>query len=1342
MAQAHKTLISFATRWGTKFGGINSFNCDLLGALAIFCGHQVNSICVVLGANDDDFTDAAARQVCLVSLNLPEVKDFSADLVPRVQEAILREAGEISGDVVWLGHDRITGDIALAAAAQNGGRSALIHHMSYAHYEAFAENSVSARVKEDQQQALFQRADTVMAVGPLLRDALLDLLDHEEVTMLVPGLPEIEVKPEVKNFKGMLSGRLSEDARKIKQAHLGVAAFSTAIRDADRSPHLNNVFLGRNQPSLLLRGVDFEKKDGESIAQAELDLRCFAEEHAQRAYNLKALPFTTDRKALFKDIRSASVAMMPSWHEGFGLVAWEAMAAGVPVILSDKSGAYQMLEEWQGGLYKEHVTALDVRGSNIDPFYRDDDVVSLVAKLNIVGNDSAKRRQALSLREALLAEFTWTACARQCTAALGWTITEATPAAPAIVHAEEDARQQEEAGQAPAQLDWLHCPSGLSGDVQALSNSQLLRAEAAVVPFDENCEPFLREQLDWARTRSKVPTLRLLTGAGGVGKTRLALELCQRLRNEGWVCGLMAGESDSANINRMVSQLKATERDCLLVLDYAETRQPVLLALLKALKRNPSGRAVRLLLLARDGGEWWEALPDRDAECSDLLNSPATSGPYAMPVLHDSAQGRRKAYHCALQAFARCLQVEAPAYEPDLEAEHFDRPLFIQMMALLTLRGESAISAEGLPRALLGHEIRYWRRALEAQGVFADASVKCASTLMALATLINGVATARVAEQFIQLDRDERAEYKRCFAILRPLYPDRQGLQALRPDLVGEALAAKALLADISLLDQVLTKGDTHQRRYCLTVVARLLRYREDLVPFVSEVLDKHFLRTRDDWIAVCIETRSCLPAILEAVYLQMEPIRKRKAMQALRDHLEIGMVSLLNLYSRVCEDSVEFFREKLRAKDLESARALAGALKKQSNVLRCSGDADGAMASMQAALVISRELVAKSNNAELQRELSKTLSNYSSLLVEVGIPDEAMTAAGEAYERAGLCLQLDSLAYSDVLGIYAVSLKLCGFTREAVDHAQQSLDILGAHLGKNPRADAMNKAIALARLGNCLGSDANGERAIEVAEESVQQWRLYSEISGFGECPDLPTALCNCANHLEFQGQFDTAALRAEEAMQIVSRLATSRPERFERTLADIQVNYAVILAAKGQYEQALTVLSRATQVFGKMASSKPRQFQATYEKAKLQFGLISWLANKGQAIVDAEHVLELDGCAEARGVYFYQSWLVAYQHADSKNLQAAVEKFNQLNTSEQNSWLDAYFLLGAMCEHFMGAGQSLVNMQDLKLRYRRRRTGGCPSWLSDLLQRGGIALPTVGADCVTDPDQGRCPV
>ena len=131
----------------------------------------------------------------------------------------------------------------------------------------------------------------------------------------------------------------------------------------------------------------------------------------------------------------------------------------------------------------------------------------------------------------------------------------------------------------------------------------------------------------------------------------------------------------------------------MIVIDYAETRQPVLLALIKAILKTPGTQPVRLLLLARDGGEWWDNLPGKDTDCESFLGGYATSGPYPLSTLHTEIQDRRQAYQRALHAFAQVLRVPAPNVVPELTGDHFGRPLYLHMAALLALHGERPTTA-------------------------------------------------------------------------------------------------------------------------------------------------------------------------------------------------------------------------------------------------------------------------------------------------------------------------------------------------------------------------------------------------------------------------------------------------------------------------------------------------------------------------------------------------------------------------------------------------------------------------------------------------------------------------
>src|SRR5882757_3615857 len=159
---------------------------------------------------------------------------------------------------------------------------------------------------------------------------------------------------------------------------------------------------------------------------------------------------------------------------------------------------------------------------------------------------------------------------------------------------------------APSFVEWLVRRARIRRGGREVAERQppanpagLLRAERGVVAFDGRGAEYA-ELREWCRD-DELP-VRLLTGPGGVGKTRLALELGEYLRSCGWqVLVVAAGREREA-----AARLRETTRgSLLLVVDYAETRAE----LVELLRSVPGGSAhVRVLLIARGVGDWWDRL--------------------------------------------------------------------------------------------------------------------------------------------------------------------------------------------------------------------------------------------------------------------------------------------------------------------------------------------------------------------------------------------------------------------------------------------------------------------------------------------------------------------------------------------------------------------------------------------------------------------------------------------------------------------------------------------------------------------------------------------------------------
>ena len=410
-------ILLFASAWGPKFGGVNALNRDLSIGLAQVLRGEGQVFCAVPNPQPEDESDAAAYGVILVPIRGKKISD-------RLDSSWAHDAWNWLGSQnvktmnIWVGHDVISGDIAMNAARTFGGALGLIHHMSYIDYQGFKGKRGSEVDRLDREQRkLFSAKDAVLfAIGPLLTESCNQLANRRSTVELVPGFPELTSQDRTDNkLVAITYGRMDKASDPIKQGRLAAAAFGAAIDSARAGVPSSFMSAAR----MYVVGIEPDVYEEEDI------FRALAEKHAKRQANVLALPFETDRLELMERLSGCNAAMMLSTHEGFGLTGWEAISAEVPLILSKNSGLYKLIEQRLQGEGLGCIHAIDVEGSidrTSEENYSGNDLINVkAALLDIAGSIIAHRNNASTLKRKLTeaADCTWQSTAQQLLAGMG-----------------------------------------------------------------------------------------------------------------------------------------------------------------------------------------------------------------------------------------------------------------------------------------------------------------------------------------------------------------------------------------------------------------------------------------------------------------------------------------------------------------------------------------------------------------------------------------------------------------------------------------------------------------------------------------------------------------------------------------------------------------------------------------------------------------------------------------------------------------------------------------------------------------------------------------------------------
>lgn len=360
-----------ADEWQPHKGGLSTFNRDLCRGLGR-AGHRVSLFVPRAGITPAEIHQIGQEQ---------GIEIVHSEVAPKQlgkTELLLRPGLAAPPDVV-IGHGMITGQEAYTLHKQEfpASRLVLFVHTAPSRIEPLKGKppleSMRAPEDKDLQQAdLICDADLVAAVGPLLRKSVQESLRSwkrkAEVFEFCPWFSAHEDHPPPGNKAALWIGR-AEDA-KLKGLDLAVRAVAQ---------------LKEKDPKLFVRGVA-----AASVNRVSQECKCWSQDKV----DVELREYTAESSRIDHSYLLATVVLMPSRSEGFGLVGLEAIARGIPLLASSESGLAEVLMEHGGE---------DGRAAVVQVSRNDEETIDQISRKlqKIWDNPEEAFAQARRLRAAL-----------------------------------------------------------------------------------------------------------------------------------------------------------------------------------------------------------------------------------------------------------------------------------------------------------------------------------------------------------------------------------------------------------------------------------------------------------------------------------------------------------------------------------------------------------------------------------------------------------------------------------------------------------------------------------------------------------------------------------------------------------------------------------------------------------------------------------------------------------------------------------------------------------------------------------------------------------------------------
>jgi tetratricopeptide (TPR) repeat protein len=894
----------------------------------------------------------------------------------------------------------------------------------------------------------------------------------------------------------------------------------------------------------------------------------------------------------------------------------------------------------------------------------------------------------------------------------------------------------------------------LSADqASAATPGALLRADVECVAFYDRGED-LDDLARW-RDKPELFGIRLITGEGGQGKTRLALEFLHRSRDEErwtveWVRpGANPHKPGDGVDERLRDGLVHGTEPVLVVVDDAESVPEFVSDVADAVLNRP-GRRTRLLVVSRTVGAWWENL--RDWPLLAGLTTHTRLGPLAA-----SPDARRNGFDAAIKAMAEGLSTVSRRHGdlalwadidwgtlaqtitvPDLRHERYGNVLTLHMAALTALlnaaEGESTDVADPT-QDVLRHERNYLHRVaaqcgLNDPGVLSanpghdsriQESMRARDRAIA-ALILLGPCNRQTAESLAALacagTNTNNAGYVADW--LATVYPaPREHGKSLghpQPDRLADAMLCLILDQQPDLLESTVPLlNDITRARHMLAVLARAGETpagSADAALWLVELIRHHptpFALVAP-WVAATTTNEEQLLdgmcALADADAEQFNRHTQVAAGLVLNQLLPLaatGLSFLVKLYRRLLAVSPDsHYHQAGLASSLNGFGVMLAEIRRYPEALD----------SARQAVDVYSQLV--DVHGETHRlDLVVAMATYALRLTETGQLDQAVIVSGHALDKCDQVAEREGVTYlrcrAIALNNYVTSLTMAGRPNDAVQPSGELIetrlklvDIEGRdHLPQLAQAQ-VNHAVVLRTTGQ-LGL------AVRVSEEAIETWRSLSPFDrpvDLRSKPDLvrflpamAEALATHAVFLTEDGRSNEALKFSQQALRLSEELVLQIGDAYHPTWAYAMQRHATVLSITGDTNRATSLSRRAVEILEVLTQTNratylPRLAQALVNHA----ALLDEASNHDDAIRVSNRLIELwqELAEQNHDRYNPVVGLAVYQHASRL---AHAEIFDQ--AEQYAAWsVELFEQFADNNNYLLDYIQSLIQLGEIRVR------------------------------------------